>query len=98
MKKTLFIFAFVLLLVGPSVVRAESTTLPTRWTFAKEWISYNVFTLKAESKIQLINGLSNQRTAEIKLAAEQNSADVVKNLTFRLENMIQKQNRIVEKK
>ncbi|NCN24475.1 hypothetical protein GW918_00070 [Candidatus Berkelbacteria bacterium] len=98
MKKTLFIFAFVLLLVAPSVVRAESTTLPTRWTFAKEWISYNVFTLKAESKIQLINGLSNQRTAEIKLAAEQNSADVVKNLTFRLENMIQKQNRIVEKK
>ena len=94
----LFTFAFAFLLVAPSVTRAENTTLPTRWTFAKEWISYNVFTLKAESKIQLINEFSHQRTAEIKLAAEQSKTDEVKNLTFRLENMIQKQSRLAEKK
>lgn len=102
MKKAIFILILIisLVIVVPSTVMAatSSNKLPSRFTYAKEWLYLHVWTLKSDSKIGVLDQLISTRTENIKIAVETQKIDQIDNFAERYQNLKDRQNKIIENK
>lgn len=99
MKKLILVVVSTLILfsVSPALATDGQTALPTKFTYAEEWLNLNLFTWKAQSKITLIDRYANDRANEIQTIINQNSPDRLGDLISRYLKLEAKANQIIQK-
>lgn len=85
MRKFFFIIISCLILFSVTPVLASNgeNQLPTRLTYAKEWLHLNLLTWKYESKVKVLDDLATKRVANIKTAAQSGTESDITALTGR---------------
>lgn len=99
MKKIFIILMSILIISSASPVLAADgqVKLPTRLTYTKEWLNYNLFTWKAQSKVNLADQYATNRANEIKTIVDQNNSSELANLISRYSGLIAKTSQIIQK-
>lgn len=76
----------------------SSSSLPTQWTYSKEWINIHLLTWRNSSKVIVLDQYANVRANNIKSAADLNQTDKIAGLTGRYTNLSAKINQMLEQK
>ncbi len=99
MKKALVTIIVGLMLFTAVPVRAadDQSDSPTWFTYTKEWVVFNVFTWKSESKLVVLDRYATERVGNIEFASQNGAdenipelADRYLRITERERNMVQK--------
>ena len=98
MKKSILLLIIITFFcVSVAYATDNSGKLPSNWTYAKEWINVNIFSLRNESKVKTLNRYANERANNIQTAATINQTDKIDDLVNRYENLATKANEILQK-
>lgn len=98
MKKIFIALAvgLIILCATPASAAGKQNNLPTRFTYAKEWVRVNILTWKADSKVKVLDNLATTRVENIMIANQNNSNFSV--YGDKLLQIKEKQNNIIQTK
>ncbi|MCR4277875.1 MAG: hypothetical protein NUV85_02550 [Candidatus Berkelbacteria bacterium] len=97
--KVVFLALVISILFSSNTYAADgSDKLPTRWTYAHEWVNLNIFTWKSDSKVIVLDKTATTRARNIEAAYKLGETDQVAKLTNRYVTLKNGINLIIEKK
>lgn len=101
MKNNMYRLAIFLVIAScivlPLTAAAKETQLPTQWTYVKEWVALNIFSLSAQAKVKTIDKQATQRATDIQNAATSNATDTLNELVNRYTTLVTKENSYLQK-
>jgi len=100
MKKLFLIVISVLILfsVSPALASGGQAKLPTRFTYAKEWLNLNLFSWKYESKLKVLDRYATERVANIQTASQNSADNDIQNLADRYLRISERESNIIQAK
>lgn len=100
MKKVLITFVAIMLvfLAAPALATDNQAKLPTKFTYAKEWISLNLLTWKSESKVKVLDDFATKRVSDIQTASQSADESKISPLTDRYLKIKERETNRIETK